>query len=166
MIRNIILGAIGLLSINLNAQNMNSAKDVVIQLFISTYQKAWDDVKETFSNEVLLDYSSMNGNPATRLSPKQIIEAWKGILPGFSHTHHQLGNFQIREEANSAFVFCYGTASHYLEDDGGNLWTVVGSYDFELKKEEGNWKISTMKFNFKYQSGNTNLPQKAIENSK
>ncbi|MEM8895814.1 MAG: hypothetical protein AAGC88_14630, partial [Bacteroidota bacterium] len=49
-------------------------------------------------------------------------------------------------------------STHYLEDESGNLWTVVGSYDFELTSNDGQWTIDAMKFNFKYQDGNTSLP--------
>ena len=67
---------------------------------------------------------------------------------------------------DKAAVFCYGTATHYLEDESGNLWTVVGSYDFELTSNDGQWTIDVMKFNFKYQYGNTFLPEKAMNSLK
>ena len=146
---------------------MKSPRDIVTQLFVSTDQHQWNSVIDCFHSEVLMDYSSMNGNPATSQSPDEIVKAWKDILPGFEHTHHQLGNFLENFEGNSAEVFCYGTASHYLNDEKGSLWLVVGSYDLELlKNEKGSWKIKSMKFNFKYQDGNLSLPEKAINKLK
>lgn len=56
-----------------------------------------------------------------------------------------------------ATVFCYGTATHYLEHKDGNVWTVVGSYNFNLKETGSVWRIARMKFNYKYQDGNTGL---------
>ena len=161
--KTIVIGVLTLLMFNLNAQKMKNPNEVVTQLFVATDQGAWNDVKATFNSKVLLDYSSMTGNPSTELTPDQIITAWQGILPGFDATHHQLGNFLTKLDGDKANVFCYGTATHYLVDDNGNLWTVVGSYDFELVKDaKENWKISVMRFNFKYQDGNLELPQKAI----
>lgn len=146
---------------------MNTPQNTVVDLFIATDQQDWNTIKNIFDTQVNLDYSSMNGHPATSLAPNDIIGAWKSILPGFESTHHQIGNFQISENENTTSVFCYGTASHYLKDEAGDLWIVVGTYHFELTKvEQGKWKITSMKFNFKYQSGNTNLPQKAIANTK
>lgn len=148
-----------------NAQIMNKIeqpKDLVLQLFIATDQNNWELVEQCFSEEVLLDYSSM-GNPKANLKPTEITAAWKKILPGFSHTHHQIGNIQESIEKNKAAVYAYGTATHYLEDESGNVWTVVGTYNFELNKENGQWKINKMKFNFKYQDGNTKLAQKAMK---
>ncbi len=146
------------------AQTMNQrtqAKNVILQLFSATDEKEWDNVERCFAKEVLLDYSSM-GNPAETLNPGQITDAWKTILPGFDHTHHQLGNIQEFITENTAHVFAYGTATHYLANEKGNVWTVVGTYDFDVIKEKGTWKISSMKFNFKYQDGNTALAQEAI----
>ncbi len=162
-----LLGLLTLLSVHLNAQQVISPKDVIVKLFISTDQRDWTQTEALFNDRVILDYASMNGHPARELTPSDIIETWKEILPGFSTTHHQLGNFMCHIKNDSAHVFCYGTASHFLEDKQGNVWTVVGSYDFDLtRSKEGSWKITAMKFNFKYQDGNTGLPEKALNNSK
>ncbi|UTW64758.1 nuclear transport factor 2 family protein [bacterium SCSIO 12741] len=145
---------------------MKNPQETVIELFVSTDEQQWDQVKAVFDSKVLLDYSSMTGSPATSMTPDEIVDAWKGLLPGFDHTHHQLGNFQMTLSNNQAQVFCYGTASHYLENESGKLWWVVGSYNFDLVKEDETWKIAGMKFNFKYQDGNTQLPQLAMKNLK
>lgn len=165
--KKVLLGLLTLFSLNLNAQNMKTPIDVVTQLFVATDQQDWLMVEKVFNSNVRLDYSSMNGSPATELSAQEIINSWKAILPGFKHTHHQLGNFQSVVDSNSAHIFCYGIATHYLEDEKGNVWIVVGSYDFDLIKDENqSWRITTMKFNFKYMDGNTSLPEKAMNNLK
>lgn len=155
-----------LTTITLNAQEMKTANETVSALFVASDNRDWNKVETIFAEQVELDYSSMNGNPAVTLTPKQITDAWRTILPGFTSTHHQVGNFITSENENSAAVFCYGTATHYLDDEEGNIWTVVGSYNFELKKENGVYRVSKMKFNYKYQDGNLELPKKAMENVK
>ncbi len=161
-----ICGGFYLLAITLNAQIMTSPEKTVIGLFVATDQNNWQKVEDSFGDEVLLDYSSMNGSPAARFSASQIVASWKTILPGFEHTHHQIGNIQSKEMNEVANVSCYGTASHYLTNEEGNLWTVVGSYNFELVKKESKWEIVVMKFDFKFQDGNTSLPELAIKNVK
>ena len=157
------IGALLLVSNLLNAQHMNTPNEAVIQLFIATDQQNWQQVERIFAPTVLLDYSSMSGNPAASLSPTEITTAWKGILPGFKATHHQLGNLLESVDGNRATVFCYGTATHYLPNNAGNVWTVVGSYNFELEQlNDRSWRITAMTFNFKYQDGNTALPEQAM----
>ena len=81
-------------------------------------------------------------------------------MPLFNSTNHQISNFLIDENENSATVFCYGTATHYFPNESGkNVWTVVGTYDFDLVKIHSEWKVTKMKFNFKYQDGNIDLPK-------
>lgn len=164
--KTVLAGIFILTTVNLMGQTMDTPAKTVIQLFVSTDQNDWYTVSKCFASIVLLDYSSMNGSPSSELSPTQIIENWKSILPGFESTHHQLGNFLTTENEGVAHVYTYGTASHYLNDDNGNLWIVIGSYDFELKKLDNTWKITSMKFNFKYQEGNLSLPEKAMKNLK
>ncbi len=132
----------------------------VINLFVHTDQREWDQLKKVFADKVVLDYSSFNRQPAAELTPEQIVSAWSGFLPKFQSTHHQLGNLLVKRSANKAQVFCYGTASHYFPNEsGGNVWIVVGTYAVELIQLRGSWKVSSMKFNFKYQDGNTDLPK-------
>ena len=162
--KQILMGAFALMFIHLNAQTMSSPQEAVTRLFISTDLQNWEAVEESFATEVNLDYSSMNGQPAAKLSPEQITSAWKTILPGFESTHHQLGNFITSENEGHAHVYCYGTASHFLEHETGNLWLVAGTYDFDLQKDaQGKWKVASMVFNFKFQDGNTALPGAAIQ---
>ncbi len=141
-------------------------QETVTRVFVNTDQQNWNGVEAQFATEVILDYESMTGNPANKLNPTEITSTWKTVLPGFESTHHQIGNFLISANNDSARVFCYGTATHYLEDENGSVWTVVGSYDFDLKKAGDNWKITSMRFNYKYQEGNGALIEKAIENVK
>jgi 3-phenylpropionate/cinnamic acid dioxygenase small subunit len=162
----IVIALLSVITITVNAQNMKGINETIAQFFITSDNRDWNEVEAIFADEVELDYSSMNGNPAMTLSPKQITDIWKTVLPGFTHTHHQIGNMISKANGNRAEAFCYGTATHYLEHEAGNVWTVVGSYNFELKQDGENWRISKMKFNFKYMDGNTQLPQVAIEKLK
>jgi ketosteroid isomerase-like protein len=160
--KHLLFGLLSLFSLNLNGQEMNIIQEKINTLFIATDQQNWETVGQSFSSKVVLDYSSMTGQPAAETTPQAITTSWKSILPGFDYTHHQLGNFIIKREDNRATAFCYGTATHYLENKDENVWTVVGSYAFELEKEDSGWKITKMKFNFKYQTGNLQLPRLAI----
>ncbi|MGH1362272.1 MAG: nuclear transport factor 2 family protein [Calditrichia bacterium] len=145
-------------------QDRNSVQDQITNLFVYTDQDQWDKLRAIFAETVLLDYSSFSGQKASELTSEQIVGAWSGFLPGFRATHHQVGNFQVQIDGLTAHVFCYGTASHFFPNNSGrNVWVVVGSYDFELEKNNETWQVKSMTFYFKYQDGNVDLP-KIIEN--
>ena len=134
--------------------------DTLNRFFIAVDMRHWQKVTETFEENVHLDYTSMAGGKPTVQKGVEIVESWKSILPGFDKTHHQVGNMVVEISGGSTQAFCYRTASHFLGNPTGiNLWTVVGSYEFDLLRNNGAWRISKMKFNLKYIDGNQDLPQ-------
>ncbi len=152
---------IGTASCQMPAGSERQVQQAIVDMFVAVDAREWEQVKSAFADAVLLDYQSMTGAKAEELSPGQIVTAWSGFLPGFDHTHHQLGNFQISTgDANTATGRFYGTATHTIA--GAGVWTVVGTYEVGLTKaasgDRGPWRIRSLKFNFRYADGNLELP--------
>lgn len=138
--------------------------ETVQDIFIGADERDWDRCLRAFAPTVHLDYTSMAGGAPADLLATSIVESWKGFLPRFKATHHQLGNFTVRMERDEAVVAFYGTATHYYPAaSGGNVWTVVGTYDAKLVQERALWKVTMLRFNLKYLDGNLALPQLAGE---
>jgi len=135
----------------------------ITAIFKGADQRDWQKVQNAMAENILLDYSSLSGSPAATLPSKQIVEIWKGFLPGFDKTHHQLSDFQITKHDNSANVHCNGKADHFID---GDVWTVEGTYDADVSKINGQWVVTKLKFNLLKQRGHTNLPARAIEKLK
>lgn len=135
----------------------------VSAIFSGADEHNWPKVQNAMAESVLLDYASLSGNPAATLSSKDIIESWKGFLPGFDKTHHQLSNFKVAQKNNITAVRCDGKADHFI---GKEVWTVEGNYEAELSKENNYWVVTKLEFNCSKQSGNLNLPALAVENIK
>jgi hypothetical protein len=131
---------------------------VVNKLFISTDNRDWDSVKECFSESVLFDFTSAGGGEPAVLSPEQITNGWQEGLKNLKAIHHQSGNFIIDIDNETAHVFCYGIAIHYLPNSKGqNTRTFVGSYNFQLVKRNSLWLINKFRFNLKFIDGNSDL---------
>jgi SnoaL-like domain len=141
----------------------DSIIQVVKAIFSGTDKRNWSEVKNAMAEEVLLDYSSMTGNPAALEASEKIVETWKGFLPGFDKTHHQVSDFKVSQNGSLAQVYLFGKADHYIS---GEIWTVEGTYDVTLSRSDAHWKVTAFKFNFIKQSGNTTLPSKAAEIAK
>jgi hypothetical protein len=66
-----------------------------------------------------------------------------------------------RSTATSRLARCparWVHAYHYLPNASGrNTRTFVGSYDFQLEKDEGTWRIRSFKYNLKLMDGNLTL---------
>ena len=148
-------------------QEKNKVQGVVTRVFVGTDNRDWEQVADAFHIDVLLDYTSMAGGEPATLSPQQITDSWKTILPGFDHTHHALSNFEVQLSEEEATVTHYGNADHFIDLEGtDDLWTVVGTYEHHLVRTSDGWKIDRMKFNLKYMDGNMDLPRIAQERVK
>lgn len=135
----------------------------VSSLFEGADERNWQKVKGVMGETVLLDYSSMNGNAASLLTPIEIVASWAAFLPGFDKTHHQLFDFKVAGNDKTATVHFSGKATHWIEND---CWVVEGTYDVELLWQSDQWLIVALKFNFEQQSGHTELPALAMERAK
>lgn len=135
----------------------------ITTLFEAADERNWQKLMGVMCETVLLDYSSMNGNPAASLTPQQITGSWAAFLPGFDKTHHRLFDFKVKENDKVAEVHFGGNAAHWIESD---CWIVEGTYDVKLLWHNHQWMVSAMKFNFEKQSGHTELPALAVERAK
>jgi len=150
----------------MSSPNHTSAnvEQVIKNLFRFTDERQWDKVESVFAPEVLIDYTSMAGGAPSRLSPQQIIESWKGLLPGFDYTHHAISQFEIEQDGETAKVQHFGNAVHFLAgQSGGARWVVIGNYEHHLSLLNGQWRVDHMTFNLEEVSGNMDLPRFAQE---
>jgi len=133
-------------------------KETVNRLFISTDNRDWERVKRCFADSVLFDMTSMTGGEPLTLTPQEIVDGWDKGLKSLKAIHHQAGNYIINMNREGAEVFCYGIALHYLPNKTKqNTRTFVGSYNFHLQEEGGQWLIDQFKFNLKFIDGNADL---------
>ena len=122
----------------------------------------WPAVQALMTDHFHVDYSSYGGGPASEVTPEGLTGAWAGFLPYFDSIHHQIGNLIVEQDGDTAQLQCHGMASHFITDHpGGDLQVVVGTYDLELRRVGGDWKLSSMRFNFKFATGNGTLAAEA-----
>ena len=140
----------------------------IISLYSSVFTNAdshdWQACRACFADELNVDYSSLNNQPASNVKADDLIAAWKGFLPKFKFTLHYLTNHSLTITGDKATATCYGHAIHNLPNaPGGDLWGVYGTYDIELLHTAKGWLVSKLRYNHKYQDGNPKLPELASE---
>ncbi|HEV2801834.1 MAG TPA: nuclear transport factor 2 family protein [Pyrinomonadaceae bacterium] len=164
--RTLLLAMLIMMGVGIVLGQKKSDRDKIIEtvgnIFSGADERDWQKVQRAMAGEVYLDYTSLAGGSPATLSPTAIVESWKGVLPGFRSTHHQIGNFKVKVEGDRAEANFSGLALHYLN---GETWTVVGTYDFSLVKgKSGEWAVERMKLNLQKQDGNLQLPALAAQN--
>ena len=132
----------------------------VAAFFSAVDEQGWEPLAAMMTTPIHFDYSSFGaGDPADR-SPADILDTWRGLLPGFDHTHHQLGNLHVELVGERAHVGAYVIGHHVIGDE---IWTVVGRYEIELARGGADWQLASLRFVYRYQTGATDLPGKASE---
>lgn len=143
-------------------QEQKAIENVLVQLFEATDNRDWNAVKTTMHDSVYFDYTAL-GHEAAFKTPDEILANWKQLLPGFERTVHQPHNFAVWVADNRATATLDVIATHFLEND---FWTVFVGYDTEFIKEDDQWKLARIDLSLYDQTGNTQLPEKALENVK
>lgn len=121
-------------------------------------QREWDQLADVFADEVTLDYTSLNGGEPVTLTPDQIVAAWQRVLGGFEATQHLLGNHLVTIHGDAAVCTASFQATHRGSGAyGAPLWTLGGTYRFDLVRSGGGWRISGVVMTATWGDGNRGL---------
>ncbi|HSM14720.1 MAG TPA: nuclear transport factor 2 family protein [Thermoanaerobaculia bacterium] len=136
--------------------------DTIHALFSATDARDWDGVEECFAERVRFDTTSLVGGEPVELAPSEITEAWDRELAPILHVHHQVGNLRVRLGGDRAIAHCHGTAHHFRPvASGSDVRTFVGTYEFRLRLEDGEWRIDDFRYHHKFLTGNADLDREA-----
>jgi SnoaL-like domain len=121
-------------------------------------QREWDKLGSVFADKVTLDYTSLNGGEPVTLTPGQIVEAWQSVLGGFAATQHLLGNHLVTIDGDTAVCTASFQATHRkAEPYGDALWTLGGTYRFDLVRTGDRWRITGVVMTATWGDGNRGL---------
>jgi len=121
-------------------------------------QREWAALTNVFADEVHLDYTSLNGGEPAVLSPQQIADAWSRVLGGFDATQHLVTNHLVTVDGDTAVCTASFQATHRLANPfGAPLWTLGGTYRFDLIRTGGEWRISGVVMTATWADGNHDL---------
>lgn len=132
--------------------------DTVNRLFRGVDERDWALVEACLAPRVHFDMASVSGDEPAVLDSAEIIEGWREGLSHLEGLHHQAGNYEVEISGEEAAAFCYGIALHYLPNETGRATrTFVGTYDLNLRKHRGAWRVDRLRYDLKFLDGNTDL---------
>jgi hypothetical protein len=102
-----------------------------------------------------LDYRSLFEGNVETLPRNEVISRWKTLLDVLK-TQHIITNLHITVKMESiADCAANVMATHGRSIDGeAEMYTIGGRYDFQLLRDEGHWKISSVKLTVLWTNGN------------
>jgi hypothetical protein len=120
----------------------------------------FDLAEAAFAPRVTIDYTSLWGGTPTQMSAAELMAAWRGIVPGFDATWHELLDVSARVDGQRARATARVDGRHWIE---GRLWRPVGRYHWDLEKMESQWKVTRMTFELTQEVGDRALAAQAME---
>ncbi|MEO1318922.1 MAG: nuclear transport factor 2 family protein, partial [Pseudomonadota bacterium] len=90
----------------------------------------------------------------------ELMDAWRGIVPGFDATWHELGPVIVEIEGDRATATAFVDGRHWI---GNRLWRPVGDYHWDLVRIDGEWRVTRMEFAMTQEIGDRALAAEATE---
>lgn len=84
----------------------------------------WQRIEAAFADELRVDYSSLFGGEPEVLTAGELLDRWRGLLPGFDATQHLTGPVlvSIADDA-TATAHTHVRGYHHIADaQGGPVW--------------------------------------------
>lgn len=144
----------------------NEIANAVGALAVHVDARRWDDLLLLFAPEVRVDYTSLFGGEPEIVAREPLIERWRNLLPGFTHTCHVIGAPAINIQGETAQVTASVVAWHFLKEPelkGNDCWLVGGCYEMSFRKLDGVWRMDGLTLARAWAEGNLDLPRIAGE---
>lgn len=138
-------------------------RTLVSSIPLAVDRAAYDLAEAAFAPEVIIDYTSLWGGEPATMTPAALMEAWRGIVPGFDATWHELGPVTVTVDGNSAQAHAFVDGRHWI---GDQLWRPVGIYRWDLQRTDDEWRVTRMEFDMTEELGDRALASEAMERAK
>jgi hypothetical protein len=133
---------------------------VVSSIPLAVDLAAYDLAEQAFAPEVVIDYTSLWGGEPSTMTPPALMDAWRGIVPGFDATWHELSDVRATVTGDTATATAFVDGRHWI---GDQLWRPVGTYNWDLTRIDGNWKVTRMEFAMTEEIGDRAVATQAME---
>lgn len=124
---------------------------------------AYDLAEAAFAADVVIDYTSLWGGEPATLTSAALMNAWRGIVPGFDATWHELGPVTVTVDGEVGQATAAVDGRHWI---GDQLWRPIGVYHWDVERIEGDWRVTRMEFDMTKEIGDRALAAQAMERVK
>lgn len=133
---------------------------LVSSIPLAVDRAAYDLAQAAFAPQIVIDYTSLWGEEPATMTPEDLMTAWRGIVPGFDATWHELGPVSVEIDGASAVATASVDGRHWI---GDALWRPIGEYHWDIKQIEGEWRVTRMIFDMTEEIGDRALAAEAME---
>jgi len=135
----------------------------LIKGFNATDRKDYALRRSLWTDEITIDFGGVKD---AQIMKADDLNEWARVAYQHMTTMHINFNHEITVNGDKATSFSYGRALHKQQvSKGEDYWNIYATYEHELVKQDGVWKVSRLKMTPIFQEGNTNLVNQAYEDA-
>jgi hypothetical protein len=114
----------------------------------------WNRCRQSFSDRVEFDYTSLTGGKPTVMTADQQMQQWSEFFKStFKSTQHILGSHVVTINGNAATCVSNFQAHHTYLDAPKGTWILSGVYNHDLVRVGTAWKVNKMKMTWIWEDG-------------
>ncbi len=110
----------------------------------------WQSYRTVFADQVHIDMSQVNGNPAVELSAGVWVRQVEALIGHMDATQHLMANPLTEVDGDEARCTMYVQAEHIV---GDRWFTIGGYYADRLRRAGGEWKLTSVTLNVLWRRG-------------
>jgi hypothetical protein len=123
----------------------------------------WGLYRSAFTDEIDLDYSSYRAESLGPIRADDWVARGRVLFTGLDATQHCLFNPRVTLSGDTADIFVYVQAEHFLTNARGDNWfTLGGYYQDRLTLVDGSWRISVKKLVVLWNRGNRDVLEQGV----
>ena len=114
----------------------------------------WSRCRQSFTEQVEFDYTSLVGGTPTVMAADQQIQQWSDFFKGtFKTTQHIVGSHVVSINGDTATCVSNFQAHHTYLDPQKGTWVLSGVYQHDLVRVGDTWKVNKMKMTWTWEAG-------------
>ncbi len=124
---------------NFHEKDVKEIIDCTIKYCWALDKKDWKSLSQVFISDAYAKYGLTEHRGI-----ESIVDKCKKSLTPLDASHHMVSNHVVAIDGDNATCMCYFQAQHVRESaSGGSNFIIAGTYEDELLRVNGNWKITS-----------------------
>ena len=123
----------------MNTEEKLKIQEVIARFTNSFDLKDWDRLQSCFSGSLYTDYSDLHGTPPQTVSAAEYVTARRETLDHLT-LHHLVSNYEV-DITDLNHATCRASMVIWRRSEAEDFSSHC-VYEFQLTKQEENWKIS------------------------
>jgi hypothetical protein len=139
----------------MSVQDSLAVRDAISRYGRCIDDRDWVGLASILADEVKLDFTSLWGGEPEELAGAELVARWRAMSERLDATQHLITGALPEIDGERATVVANVVAVHRrVNPTGDSLWTVGGTYRFELRRTARQWVIQALSLRVAWVDGN------------